>query len=314
MAVIISASRRTDIPRYYAEFFSERRSAGQVEFRNAFGGMGSVSLRDEDVLAYLFWTRLAQPFASNLQALRDDGIPYAFQYTITGYDTDLEPYTPGVSTAIDDFQRLSAQLPDPACIQWRYDPIVISGTCHRAWHEANFSAMARQLQGATRVVNVSVVEPYLKAIRRVDDPTVQFRPLDPKKHRAAAKRHPDLPQAGPAATAGLLEELNAIAAAHGMQMRTCCNPELSLPASQCCSLELFTPYGDSLQTRLGGLPKAPSRESCRCLRSVDIGMDNTCVAGCRYCYVVTSHETAVKNLRRHDPKGSMLRPDLVRSH
>ncbi|MDA0337679.1 MAG: DUF1848 family protein [bacterium] len=313
MAAIISASRRTDIPRYYAEFFAARRAAGQVQFRNAFGGMGSVSLRDEDVLGYLFWTRLAQPFAGNLQALRDDGIPYAVQYTITGYGTDLEPHTPGASTAVDDFHRLSAQLPSPACIQWRYDPIVLSDTCHRAWHEANFIALAQQLQGATRVVNVSIVEPYLKAIRRVADPTVQFRPLDPDRHKTAARRHPDLPQAGPAATTGLLEELRAIATAHGMELRACCNPELSLPASQCCSPELFTPYGEGLQRRLGQLPQAPSRKSCRCLRSVDIGMDNTCIAGCRYCYVVTSHETAVKNFRQHDPKGSMLRPDLERA-
>jgi hypothetical protein len=309
--VIISASRRTDIPRYYANFFASRRAAGYVEFRNAFGGKGSVSLRDEDVLGYLFWTRLAQPFTDNLQALQEAGVPYAVQYTINGYGSDLEPHTPRPVTAIDDFRSLSARLPDPACIQWRYDPIVLSETCDSAWHVQNFTTLARELAGATRVVNVSVVEPYLKAIRRVTDDSVQFRPVDPIRHKAAASRYPDLRQAELATTTVLLEKLRDIAATCGMELRACCNPELALPASQCCSLELFAPYGAEFTSRCAGLPQVPTRASCRCLRSVDIGMDNSCVAGCKYCYVVTSHETAVKNLRRHDPAGPMLRPDAA---
>jgi len=309
VATIISASRRTDIPRYYARFFAARRAAGHVEFRNAFGGRGAVSLRDEDVLGYLFWTRLAQPFADNLSALRDDGVPYAVQYTITNYGADLEPHTPGLATAVDDFQRLSEDLPDPACIQWRYDPIVLSGVYDSAWHVASFRQIARQLAGATRVVNVSVVEPYLKTIRRVADDTVRFRRLDPDRHKAAAKRYPCLPQVESESTAAMMAELRAMAGDHGLELRSCCNPEMCLPASQCCGLELFAPYGDRLQTRVAGLDPAPSRQSCQCLRSVDIGMDNSCVAGCRYCYVVTSHEAAVKNFQRHDPEGPMLRPE-----
>ncbi len=280
-----------------------------MEFRNAFGGRGAVSLRDEDVLGYLFWTRLAQPFADNLSALRDDGVPYAVQYTITNYGADLEPHTPGLATAVDDFQRLSEDLPDPACIQWRYDPIVLSGVYDSAWHVASFRQIARQLAGATRVVNVSVVEPYLKTIRRVADDTVRFRRLDPDRHKAAAKRYPCLPQVESESTAAMMAELRAMAGDHGLELRSCCNPEMCLPASQCCGLELFAPYGDRLQTRVAGLDPAPSRQSCQCLRSVDIGMDNSCVAGCRYCYVVTSHEAAVKNFQRHDPEGPMLRPE-----
>ena len=309
MATIISASRRTDIPRYFADFFAARRAAGHVEFRNAFGGKGRVSLRNEDVLGYLFWTRLAQPFEDNLRALREDHVPYAFQYTITGYGHDLEPCTPAPATAIADFHSLSASLPDPACIQWRYDPIVLSRTCDAAWHAKNFAALARQLAGVTRVVNVSVVEPYLKAIRRVADDSVQFRQVDPSRHTTVASRYPDLPQVEPTVVTNLLRQLRAIAVAEGMELRVCCNPEFNLPASQCCSLGLFAPYGDEFTTRCD-LPQAPTRASCRCLGSVDIGMDNTCVAGCNYCYVVTSRETAVKNFRLHDPTGPMLRAEV----
>ncbi len=306
MAKIISASRRTDIPRYFARFFAERRKAGYVEFRNAFGGKGSVSLRDEDVFGYLFWTRLARPFDDNLCALHDDGIPHVFQYTITGYGRDLEPCTPGMVTAIEDFRSVSARLPDPACIQWRYDPIILSETYGVGWHVKNFGRLAGELAGATRVVNTSLIEPYQKAIRRVADATVHYREIDPSRHKAAAKKHPDLLQAGESAHR-LLEELGGIASEHGMELRACSNPELALPVSQCCSTELFSPYGEPLKRELGSLSPRPSRESCRCLETVDIGMDNTCLAGCKYCYVLVSHQTAVNNFRHHDPRGVSLR-------
>jgi len=306
MAEIISASRRTDIPRYFAKFFAERRKAGYVEFRNVFGGRGSASLRDEDVLGYLFWTRFARPFCDNLRALRDDGIPHAFHYTITGYGRELEPHTPGTAKAVEDFLSVSARLPDPACIQWRYDPIVLSETYDRAWHVDNFARLAGELAPATRVVNTSLIEPYQKAIRRVADTTVRYREFNPRRHKSVARRHPDLLQAGETARQ-LLEELAGIASEQGVELRACANPELALPASQCCGVELFAPYGEELKRELTALRPRPSRESCRCLASVDIGMDNTCLAGCKYCYVLLSHATAVDNFRRHDPGAVSLR-------
>ena len=92
-----------------------------------------------------------------------------------------------------------------------------------------------------------------------------------------------------------------------MELRACSNPELGLPASQCCSAEMFAPYGEQLKPELADLRPRPSREGCRCLEAVDIGMDNTCLAGCKYCYVLVSHESAVENFRRHDPKDLSLR-------
>jgi hypothetical protein len=306
MAKIISASRRTDIPRYFAGFFAERRRAGYAKFSNAFGGKGSASLRDEDVLGYLFWTRFAGGFADNLRALRDDGIPYVFQYTITGYGRDLEPYTPGTARAIEDLLSVGSRLPDPACIQWRYDPIVLSESYDGAWHVENFARIAGELANAVRVVNTSLIEPYQKAIRRVNDATVRFREIDPGRHKSAAKKYPDLLQAGEGAHQ-LVKELGGIASERGMELRVCSNPELALPVSQCCSTELFAPYGEPLMRELGNLRPRPSRESCRCLETVDIGMDNTCLAGCKYCYVLVSHQSAVENFKRHDPARVSLR-------
>jgi hypothetical protein len=303
---LISASRRTDIPHYFGGWFAARRKEGFAEFRNAFGGRGVVSLRDGDVLGFLFWTKDARPFADQLRALRGDGVPYAFQYTITGCGRDLEPHIPRSDRAVDDFLAVRAGLPDSACIQWRYDPIVLSRTRDVDFHLERFAAIARALQGATRVVNISIVEPYRKAILRIADRTVRYRRVDPARHRWVARNHPDLAQVGPEA-ASLLEGLAEIAGERGMELRSCSNPEWRLAPSQCCGLELFAPYGEAAAGAVAALPRAPSRGGCRCLRAVDIGMDNTCLGGCRYCYVVNSHHLAVRNFRTHLPSRATMR-------
>lgn len=301
---MISASRRTDIPRYFARWFVERRRAGFAEYRNAFGVSGRASLATRDVLAYLFWTRYALPFADPLTALREEGVPHAFQYTIAGHCRDVEPHVPETERALDDFLRTSVALPSPACIEWRYDPIVLSDRYTHGWHLRRFARIAERLQGATRVVNTSIVEPYRKALRRLADPTTRFRRVDPTRHRAVARQHPDLPVAD---TSALLADLRVVAVEHGMELRACCDAELGLPPSQCIAPELLAPWGEQVAAMVRAQRPAPSRTSCRCVRAVDIGMDETCLAGCKYCYVVSSHARAVEHFRRHDPRASALR-------
>ncbi len=299
--VLISASRRTDIPRYFGRWFAERRRAGYAEFETAFRVKGRVSLAPRDVRGYVFWTRDARPFAEPLRALREEGAKWAVQFTINGYPRWLEPHVPSVGGAIESFLAVAHGLPGVDAIQWRYDPIVLAESMPASFHVSAFERLARELEGATHVVNVSIVEPYAKAIRRMGDATVRYRAPDPERHRAVVRRYPALPIAEEAAV--LLRELAAIANERGMQLRACCNPEYGLPSSQCIGADLFAPYGLSLE----GVRKAPTRSACRCLRSVDIGMADTCVAGCRYCYVTGSQQAAIASLRAHDPLQPALR-------
>ncbi|NCA71367.1 MAG: DUF1848 family protein [Sphingobacteriia bacterium] len=174
------------------------------------------------------------------------------------------------------------------------------------FHLRCFRRIAGALSGATHVVNTSVVEPYLKTVRRMDDPTVRYRHLDPERHRTVAVRYPGLRQIAKD-EAPLIEELAAVAAEYHMELRLCSNPELDLPTAQCCSLEGLTPYGARTVREVAALPQAPTRSGCRCLKTADIGMDNTCIAGCRYCYAVQSQKSAIENFKRHDPTAAMLR-------
>jgi hypothetical protein len=310
-AVLISASRRCDIPRYHARWFKERLARGVAEHRTAFGVEGRTSLALEDVLGFLFWTRDGRPLQQQLTRLLAADIPCAFQFTLNGYGREFEPHRPSLAGSIRSFRAVAQSLPSANAIQWRYDPILLSERYTPEYHRQRFAQVAGELAGSTRVVNVSVVEPYLKALRRLPDPTLEYRQADPFRHKTVSRNYPDLPVAR--GVPELLRELAGIATAHGMELRVCCNPEYSsdlcppLPRSQCIGAELFAGYANERSRAIAELSPAPSRSSCQCLRSVDIGMDNTCLCGCRYCYVTTSLECAVENYRRHDPRSPRLR-------
>lgn len=309
---IISASRRTDIPHYYARWFRARRKAGFAEYRTVFGGGPTgyfrASLKPEDVLGYLFWTKFAGPFHAALKDLRKEGVPYVFQYTVNGSGREIAAGIPERGAVIKDFLKVAASLPGPECIQWRYDPILMStkGYDH-AWHRKNLKEIAARLSGHTRVVNVSFTEPYRKAITKVPaGHDIIWRRVE-KQRAGIFKKYPELRAAGePELT--LLHELETIARAYGIQLRVCCNREYAdFPRAQCCGAELFAPYGPALQRQVSAIKPGPSRESCQCVKSLDIGMDSTCPGGCFYCYVTTSPLMAVENHKKHDPDSPRLR-------
>lgn len=310
---IISASRRTDIPHYYAAWFHARRMAGFAHYRTVFGGgkkgFYEASLLPKDVIGYLFWTKFAGPFHDELKLLRKENVPFVFQYTITGYGEDVQPGIPANDAAIKDFLAVRDLLPGSAAIQWRYDPILISDKIYDyAWHVKNFTEIATGLEGKTCVVNVSFTEPYQRAIVKAPEGHNFSWRQSAEQVDIIYKKHPELRAVGEREIE-LLFEFEKIARERGMQLRSCCNKEYSakFPTAQCCGAELFAPYGDILNLQVSGLPDGPSRPSCKCLKTVDIGMDNTCPGGCFYCYVTTSVESAIHNYKKHDPNAPMLR-------
>jgi hypothetical protein len=310
---IISASRRTDIPHYFADWFAARRKEGFAEYRTVFGGGKNgrfrASLLPEDVLGYLFWTKYAGPFHEQLESLRSDGIPYVFQYTLTGYGKEIQPGIPERAAAIDDFLKLSGDLPGAAAIQWRYDPILVSSQYDIDWHRSNFDHISEQLQGATRIVNMSIIEPYLKALTKAPDwRAIHWRTPDPVRHKTALSKFPEIRTIG-AKEDELLSDLAEIAGKRDIELRVCCNQEFvgRFPTATCCGIELFQAYGTDIEKRVSKLAPGPSRSGCRCLKTVDIGTDTTCPAGCFYCYVTTSIKSALNNYKLHDPNATMLR-------
>jgi hypothetical protein len=300
---IVSASRRTDVPLFFGGWFAARRRAGWCGSRSVFGREYRISLRKEDVSGWLFWSKDPTPFEGELGALLDEGQAVALQFTLNGYGATVERRIPPPERTLPAFARVSRMLPAAEAVQWRYDPLILSERFDADWHRANFRRIAAALEGRTRVCNVSVVEPYRQVVTRLGE-GISYRRPEGSRHRQVLSRHPSLRFAG-REVGDLVAELSGIAREHGIEARSCCDPALPLPPSACCSAEMFEPYG--IGDRLRGVPAGPTRPGCGCLKSVDVGMDDTCPGGCAYCYVTRAVSGAGVDPARLAPDSARLR-------
>ena len=83
--MIVSVSRRTDIPAFYSDWFFNRLQEGFVHGINPFNRkqVSEISLRPEDVDCFVFWTKNPAPMLERLDLLA--GYNYYFQFTLTPY-------------------------------------------------------------------------------------------------------------------------------------------------------------------------------------------------------------------------------------
>ena len=158
--MIISASRRTDIPAYYADWFCNRIREGYVCVRNPmnFHQVSRIDLSPDVVDGIVFWTKNPLPLMARLEELR--GYTFYFQFTLTPYGKDVEPCVPSKNDVIlPAFQELSRRV-GPERVIWRYDPILFTNRYTMDYHITFFSQLARRLEGYTRKCIISFVDLY----------------------------------------------------------------------------------------------------------------------------------------------------------
>ena len=126
MPVIVSASRSTDIPAFYADWFMERLKAGYVKWFNPFNGVPLyVGFRKTRLV--VFWSKNPVPMLTHLDALDEICPNYYFQFTLNDYDTErIEPNVPPVAARIETFRKLSERLGRDRVV-WRFDPLILTG-------------------------------------------------------------------------------------------------------------------------------------------------------------------------------------------
>lgn len=286
--MVVSASRRTDIPAHYAEWLIRRLRAGFCEVPNPYrpDQVGRVSLLPEDAEVLVLWTRNAAPLLPHLGEMERMGHRFYFQYTVLAYPPLLDPGTPPPERSAETVKALAAAL-GPERVVWRYDPIVLGPGTDLAFHREAFARVAARLEGSVRHCVVSLLDDY-------------------RKTRERMRETPTWPAGGPEADA-LLTELARTAAEHGMEIRSCAEPRdlsaLGIRPGRCVDPEYIERvFGIAVSRR-----KDPSqREACGCAASRDIGAYDTCPAGCRYCYATADFARAREALRRHDPDAPAL--------
>jgi Domain of unknown function (DUF1848) len=291
--MIISASRRTDVPAFYSRWFLKRIEAGYCDVRNPFNPkqVSQVSLKPEDVDVIVFWTRNALPLLHRIEELDRNGYRTLFLYTLMDNPRPMDPRCPSLEKALATFKALSDRI-GPGRITWRYDPMVFSNATPPDFHRKTYEEISRHLRGYTSRSIISVVNIYKKARQRLSGLREKGIEVMEREERAFGE---------------LMGFMAAVARDRGMAL------------SSCAQEKDLTGYGvlpgkciDDGQIReVFGLEvnraKDPSqRKACRCVVSKDIGMYDTCLYGCAYCYATTSFDKAKENYRRHDPEAPSL--------
>jgi hypothetical protein len=290
--MIISASRKTDLPTFYSDWFRYRLQAGYCKIVNTYDRRRhrTVSLLPEDVDGFVFWTKDVGPFLPALDEVSALGKPFVVQYSINPYPRTLEAAVIDDARAAEHCHRLAEEF-GPRVVVWRYDPILLTGQTPLAYHLSQFERLAGLLAGSTDEVVTKFVVPYRKTRRNLD--------------RASAHHGLDWWEPAREEKLELLQRLADCAGDHGMTLRICCQPELltaGLGSSVCIDADRLADVGGK---SFPAKPQ-PSRDGCGCAASIDIGEYDTCPHGCAYCYAVRRQAVAQQRYRSHNPLGEYL--------
>lgn len=285
-AMIISASRRTDIPAHYADWFLKRLKEGYALVRNPVNPrqVSRVNLMPEAVEGIVLWTKNPAPLLGRLESLK----PYAhyFQFTLNAYGEDIEPGVPDLAARIDTFRALSDAVGKQRVV-WRYDPVLLSPAYTVDHHLRGFEHIAKSIAGYAERCVISFLDfyPKISAASR----TLGFIPVSDEQLRRVA------------------EKLAGIAFSYGFMVDACAEPanlsDLGIGRARCVD--------DRLLSRIAGRPiivpkDKNQRPACNCAASVDIGAYDTCPNGCRYCYANRSARAVAERRRAYDVSAPLL--------
>ena len=288
--MVISVSRRCDIPRFSFDWFLEKLDAGFVEVTNPFNPRQTrrVSLLPSEAELFAFWTRDPTTILEHSMSLEGRGHRFFVMTTLTAYPTILEPNVPPTETVIRTMGLLAQKIGINRVI-WRYDPIFLSNLTDFEFHRRNFAGLAARLKGAVRRVIVSVYDEYPAAERRLraleeSGALTRLAHYESGGDGLRAER-PLLP-----GLRELLADLARIARAEGMEIQSCAEEDLAdCGQSDDCGIRSGACIdGEYIREIFGletpGRDRGQRRSRCRCVQSVDIGSYGRCPAGCVYCY------------------------------
>lgn len=285
--MIISASRRTDIPSFYSEWFYNRIKEGYVLVRNPMNThqIGKINLSPDVVDGIVFWTKNPSPIIDRLGELQD--YMYYFQFTITSYGKDVEPGVPSkIDVVIPTFKRL-ADLVGPDRVIWRYDPIMISKKYSIDYHINYFDKLARTLKDYTCKCTFSFIDLYQNTNKNV-------KSLDLLEFQSNDRIY-------------IAQSFAKIAQSYNLNIDTCAEGidlhQFGINHARCIN--------DELLERLLGCHLCVDKDKnqrleCGCVSSIDIGMYNTCRNGCHYCYANYNALSVNKNSNMHNPESPLI--------
>lgn len=285
--MILSVSRRTDIPSYFSDWFFERLKEGYVYTKNPMNPkqISKLEVSPDMVDCIVFWTKNPEPMLDRLKEL--EPYPFYFQFTLTSYGKDIEANLPHKKEVLlPTFQRLSGNVGSKRVI-WRYDPILFTKRYTPEYHVKAFRQMAEALRGYTEKCVISFVDTYAKNKKNMQALGVYELPKEELEVFAKA--------------------LCEIAKENDMVMASCAEQidlaHCGIAHNACIDRSLIE---EIIGCKLKGAKDKNQRGECGCMESIDIGTYHTCENGCVYCYANHSEAQVKENLRKYDVHSPIL--------
>ena len=308
LPVIVSASRETDVPAFYADWLVHRLRDGWCAWKNPFNGeVRKVSFSKTRMI--VFWSKNPQPMLDKLSEVEALGFrQYYFQFTLNDYVAEgMEPNVPPVAERIDTFKRLADRIGKERVI-WRFDPLMLTEKISIDALLERVGNIGQQLKGYTEKLVFSFID--IAAYRKVQKNLAglgvrEFSPDDQIQFaQGLAELNQDLRLE--LATCGELADLSA----YGVKHNKCVDDELMVRLFH-DDAKLMDFIGAEYDMFSGWQIKKSKkdkgqRKACGCIVSKDIGMYNTCRHFCVYCYANTSKECVLKNVARHNDQSESL--------
>lgn len=283
--LIVSASRATDVPAFYSDWFFNRLRDGYVRWRNPYNGKDTyVSFANTKFI--IFWSKNPKNLLPFLPILKEMGIGCYIQYTMNDYFAEgLEPSVPAIAERIETFKRL-VDGSGVGTVVWRFDPLILTDKISANDLLNKIKRIANQLRGYTEklVFSFADISIYRKVGRNLSEASVNYREWTENEMIDFSRR---------------LSELNL-----GLELATCAEKvdlsQFGILHNRCVDPDLICRLRPDLQSHISHLrTDTGQRTLCGCITSKDIGTYNTCPHGCVYCYANASPCSARQNFFRH---------------
>ncbi|MBR4560294.1 MAG: DUF1848 domain-containing protein [Bacteroidales bacterium] len=304
--VIISASRSTDIPAFYADWFFHRLKVGYSAWTNPFNGVKSF-VSYEKCRFIVFWSKNPKPLLVHLDELKERNIGCYIQYTLNDYEKEgLEKGVPPLKERIDTFKRLVDQLGQGRVI-WRFDPLILTDKVSLDDLLQKVENIGDQLSGYTEklVFSYADIALYKKVKANLEKNHVNYAEWTTAQMEEFAQRLSELNQKWHYQLATCGEKIDIDR--YGIQHNKCVDDDLMIRFAH-HDKALMDFLGVEVKESLFGteiVKKKDNRDKgqrqfCGCIVSKDIGEYNTCPHLCEYCYANASKEKAQENYNIHE--------------
>ncbi|SHH05550.1 protein of unknown function [Fibrobacter sp. UWH9] len=293
--MIISASIRTDLPAFYSKWFLNRIREGFVLVRNPYNQdyITRYQLDPSVVDCIFFCTKNPTPLLPHLDEIKD--FRWAWHITLTPYGKDIEPNVPDKRLIVEQFKKLSDLVNThnggQDAVQWRYDPICITGRYTVEQHIKSFEVMAALLEGYTHTCIISFVDIF----------------------NCVTRNFPDLKEVSWEDQITLTKTFVEIGRLHGINIKTCVESsalaEFGADCSGCSTPDFFEKALGLKEKGLTFMPpkKKFAREECSaCVVGGDIGNYSNCPHLCKYCYANYGKDQVLSKHNMHDPNSPLI--------